>query len=139
MFIITLNKPYSKKNERVKTLKIAITSQGKTMESKVDPRFGRAGWFLVVDTNTGACKAVSNEQNLNANQGAGIQAAEQVSRQEVSALITGNCGPKAFRTLTAAGIKVYYGADGTVAEILEQFHKGTLSEASDANVEGHWS
>lgn len=109
------------------------------MESKVDPRFGRAGWFLVVDTNTGAFKAVSNEQNINANQGAGIQAAEQVSRQEVSALITGNCGPKAFRTLKAAGIKVYYGVDGTVAEILEQFHKGTLSEASDANVESHWS
>jgi len=119
-------------------LKVAVTSQGKTLESKVDPRFGRAGWFVVIDTNTGDYKAVSNEQNLNANQGAGIQAAEQVSRQEVSALITGNCGPKAFRTLMAAGIKVYYGTDGTVAEVLEQFNKGKLSEASDANVDSHW-
>ncbi|WP_243120682.1 NifB/NifX family molybdenum-iron cluster-binding protein [Pelotomaculum sp. FP] len=119
-------------------LKIAVTSQGKTLESKVDPRFGRAGWFVVIDTNTGDYKAVSNEQNLNANQGAGIQAAEQVSRQEVSALITGNCGPKAFRTLMAAGIKVYYGTDGTVAEVLEQFKKGKLSKASDANVDSHW-
>ncbi|TEB05058.1 Dinitrogenase iron-molybdenum cofactor [Pelotomaculum schinkii] len=119
-------------------MKIAVTSQGKTLESKVDPRFGRAGWFVVIDTNTGDYKAVSNEQNLNANQGAGIQAAEQVSRQEVSALITGNCGPKAFRTLMAAGIKVYYGTDGTVAEVLEQFKKGKLSKASDANVDSHW-
>ncbi len=119
-------------------MKVAVTSQGKTLESKVDPRFGRAGWFVVIDTNTGDYKAVSNEQNLNANQGAGIQAAEQVSRQEVSALITGNCGPKAFRTLTAAGIKVYYGTDGTVAEALEQFKKGKLIEASDANVDSHW-
>lgn len=119
-------------------MKVAITSQGKTLESKVDTRFGRAGWFVVIDTNTGDYNAVSNEQNLNAKQGAGIQAAEQVSRQEVSALITGNCGPKAFRTLMAAGIKVYYGTEGTVAEVLEQFHNGTLSEASDANVDSHW-
>lgn len=126
------------KPERVITLKVAVTSQGKTLESKVDLRFGRAGWFVVIDTNTGDYQAVSNEQNLNANQGAGIQAAEQVSRQEVSALITGNCGPKAFKALTAAGIKVYYGKEGTVAEVLEQFKKGALSEASDANVESHW-
>lgn len=119
-------------------MKVAITAQGKTLDSKVDPRFGRSGWFVVVDTNTSEFKAVSNDQNLNANQGAGIQAAELVSRQGVSALITGNCGPKAFRTLTAAGIKIYYGTDGTVKEVLEQFNEGSLSMASGANVESHW-
>lgn len=122
----------------MKILKVAITSQGKTLESKVDLRFGRAGWFVVIDTNNGDYQAVSNEQNLNANQGAGIQAAEQVSRQEVSALITGNCGPKAFKALMVAGIKVYYGKEGTVAEVLEQFKQGRLNEASDANVDSHW-
>lgn len=138
MFIKTINL-FKKKPERVKILKVAITSQGKTLESKVDPRFGRAGWFVVINTNTGDYRAVNNQKSLNANQGAGIQAAEQVSREEVSALITGNCGPKAFRTLMAAGIKVYYGTEGTVAEVLEQFKKGALREASDASVDSHWA
>ncbi|OPZ74084.1 MAG: Dinitrogenase iron-molybdenum cofactor [Firmicutes bacterium ADurb.Bin456] len=119
-------------------MKIAITAQGKNMESKVDPRFGRASWFVLVDTETGAHEAVSNEQNLNAGQGAGIQSAENISRQGVKAVITGNCGPKAFRTLNAAGIKIYTGAEGTVAEVYEKFKAGKLPEAAGANVEGHW-
>jgi len=119
-------------------LKIAITAQGKNMESKVDPRFGRASWFVLVDTETGAYEAVSNEQNLNAGQGAGIQSAENISRQGAKAVITGNCGPKAFRTLNAAGIKIYIGAEGTVAEVFEKFKAGKLSEATGANVDGHW-
>jgi len=119
-------------------MKVAVTSLGKSLESKVDLRFGRAGFFVVYDTNTGDYTVVSNEQNLNAAQGAGIQAAEQISRQGVDALITGNCGPKAFQALGAAGIKVYYGTEGTVAEALEQFNRGELKEALGANVEGHW-
>lgn len=119
-------------------MKIAITAQGKNMESKADPRFGRTSWFVLVDTETGEYHAVSNEQNLNAGQGAGIQSAENVSRQGVEAVITGNCGPKAFRTLSAAGIKVYLGSEGTVAEVLERFKAGKLSESTGANVEGHW-
>lgn len=119
-------------------MKIAITAQGKNMESKVDPRFGRASWFVLVDTETGAYEAVSNEQNLNAGQGAGIQSAENISRQGAKAVITGNCGPKAFRTLNAAGIKIYIGAEGTVSEVFEKFKAGKLSEATGANVDGHW-
>ena len=118
-------------------MKVAITAQGKNLESKVDPRFGRASWFILVDTETGKYQAVSNEQNLNAGQGAGIQSAENVSRQGAGAVITGNCGPKAFRTLSAAGIKVYIGAEGTVGEIFEKFKAGKLQEAAGANVEGH--
>lgn len=120
-------------------MKVAISSQGEKMDSMVDERFGRARWFIVVDTETGACRAVSNEQNLNAGQGAGIQAAENVSRHDVEAVITGHCGPKAFRTLNAAGIKVYTGARGTASETLDRFKRGELAETAGADVEGHWS
>lgn len=119
-------------------VKVVVTSHGESLDSKVDLRFGRCGWFIVADTETGEYQAVSNVQNLNAAQGAGIQAAQTVSHQKVEAVITGHCGPKAFRTLSAAGIKVFSGAGGTVAEALESFKKGSLQEAEGADVEGHW-
>jgi len=119
-------------------MKIAITSQGTCLESPVDERFGRAKYILVVDTEDESFEAVDNEINLNAAQGAGIQAAQTVSRQGVKALLTGHCGPKAFQTLSAAGIEVYTGASGTIQEALTAFKAGQLKSASDADVEGHW-
>jgi predicted Fe-Mo cluster-binding NifX family protein len=123
----------------VKFLKVAVTSTGQDLGSKVDPRFGRTRWFIVADTETNQHQAVSNEQNLNAGQGAGIQAAENICRQGVEAVITGNCGPKAFRALNAAGVRIYCESGGTVAEALEKFKNGKLKQAEGANVEGHWA
>lgn len=120
-------------------MKIAISAQGQNLESRVDQRFGRCSWFIIADPETGDYQAVSNDQNLNAAQGAGIQSVEIVSRQGVEAVVTGHCGPKAFRTLNVAGIKIFTGAKGTVAESLEKYKGGLLIEAKEADVEGHWS
>lgn len=120
-------------------MKIAVTSNGTLPESPVDRRFGRATFFVLVDTETGAVEAHENVQSLGAAQGAGIQAAEAVSRLGVDAVITGHCGPKAFRTLQAAGIRVVVGAESTVAEAVEQFQAGLLTPAHGPDVEGHWS
>jgi predicted Fe-Mo cluster-binding NifX family protein len=120
-------------------MKIAVTSTGKTLESPVDPRFGRAAYFVLVDTDTGAFEAHDNAQNLNAAQGAGIQSAQTVSRLGAGAVITGHCGPKAFRTLRAAGIQVVVGAEGTVAQAVEAFKSGKLKPAESSDVEGHWA
>jgi len=119
-------------------MKIAVTAQGTALESQVDPRFGRAKYFVVIDTDSDDFEAVDNAQNLNAAQGAGIQAARNVAELGVEAVLTGHCGPNAFRTLTAAGIKVFTGASGSVKEAVEKFKSGELSEASDADVTGHW-
>ena len=120
-------------------MKVAITSQRPDMNSAVDPRFGRAKCFIVVDTETGDFAAHDNSQNLNAVQGAGIQAGRNVIDLGVEAVITGNVGPKAFATLQAGGVKVYVGAAGTVAEALEKLKTGELQCASGANVEGRWT
>ena len=120
-------------------MKIAVTAAGEFLESPVDPRFGRAARFLLYDADTGALAAHDNTQNLNAAQGAGIQAAETVARLGAQAVITGNVGPKAFRTLNAAGIKVYLCGAVSVAEALASLKAGTLAEASAANVQGHWA
>lgn len=120
-------------------MKIAISATGKEMSSNLDPRFGRAKVFMVVDVDTNASEAHDNTQNLNAAQGAGIQAGETVARLGAKAIVTGNVGPKAFRVLNAAGIKVYLAGEGTVNDAVRRFKAGELKEASTANVEGHWA
>jgi predicted Fe-Mo cluster-binding NifX family protein len=120
-------------------MKIAVTSKGTTVESQIDPRFGRAAGFMVCDIETGECQFKDNTQNLNAAQGAGIQSAKNVADSGASAIVTGHCGPKAFAALSAAGIKIYTGAEGTVAENIEKFKAGELKECDNADVEGHWA
>jgi len=108
------------------------------MESPVDSRFGRAAFFLVVDTESGSVETHSNDQNVNAAQGAGIQAAEAVARLGADVVITGHCGPKAFRTLQAAGIQVVVGAQGAVQQAVDKFKSGELLPTAAADVDGHW-
>ena len=119
-------------------MKIAITAQQNNMDSPIDPRFGRACWFIVYDTETDEFTASSNEQNLNAAQGAGIQAAQNVARLGVGAVITGHVGPKAFTTLQAAKINIFTGASGTVKEAIGKFQAKKLQATDKADVEGHW-
>jgi len=119
-------------------MQIAITSQGADITSQVDSRFGRAKFFIVADTEAGGWAAHDNAQNLNAAQGAGIQAAQNVVGLNLEAVITGNVGPKAFSVLKAGGIAVYIGARGSVSDALEQLKAGELECVTEANVEGHW-
>jgi predicted Fe-Mo cluster-binding NifX family protein len=119
-------------------MKIVITSMGDDLQSRLDPRFGRAARFILFDTDSRQFEVVDNAQNLNAPQGAGVQSAETVSQLGADCLLTGHCGPKAFRALSAAGIKVCTGLEGTVAEAIRRFEAGELETASSADVEGHW-
>ena len=59
-------------------MKIAVSSTSKDMESQLDPRFGRASYFIIMDLETMAFEVVENSQNLNLPQGAGIQAAKTI-------------------------------------------------------------
>ena len=119
-------------------MKVAVTAQGQNLNSLVDPRFGRAKFFVVVDTETSEFSVTDNTQNLNAAQGAGIQAGSNVVKLGVEAVITGHVGPKAFATLQAGSVKIYTGASGTVSDAIEQFKASTLKESTGADVEGHW-
>ena len=119
-------------------MRIAITAQDKTLDSEVDPRFGRAPYFLLVDTDSLAIEVVENKQSFDLPQGAGIQAAQNVAPHNPAALLTGNCGPKAFKVLEAAGIDVVTGVKGTVREAVKAYADGVYQRAEEANVEGHW-
>ena len=120
-------------------MKIAFTTSGSDLNAPLDSRFGRAPKFLVYDLDSETFEVVDNQQNLNAAQGAGIQSAETVARLGAKALVTGHCGPKAFRVLLAAGIKIFNTDAPMVAEALEQYRAGKLTEAKAADVEGHWA
>lgn len=119
-------------------MKVAVTSQGKELSSDVDRRFGRAQYLLVVDTETGDFEVHNNEVNLNAAQGAGIQTGQNIANLGVEAIITGNVGPNAFRTLSAADVSIYLAEQQSVQEAIDAFKAGNLEKVDNANVEGHW-
>lgn len=118
-------------------MKIAITSTGQTLDSQVDPRFGRAAHFIIIDPESMDFHVVEN-QNTDAAGGAGIQSAKIVIDAETKAVLTGNCGPNAQRTLSAAGIKLYTGVTGTISEAIELFKTGSLVETIEPNVQSHF-
>lgn len=120
-------------------MKAAVTAQGQALTDPIDLRFGRAKYLIVIDTETGESTAHDNAINLNAAQGAGIQTGRNVAELDVEAVITGNVGPNAFRTLNTAGIKIFLTPQQTVQEAVEAFKNRTLKEVSSANVEGHWA
>jgi predicted Fe-Mo cluster-binding NifX family protein len=120
-------------------VKIVITTTGNDLDAPLDLRFGRAHKLLVYDLESGAFEVVDNRPNLDAAQGAGIQSAEKVARLGAKGLVTGHCGPNAFRVLVAAGVKIYSSNAPTVAVAIEQYRSGMLREAKGADVEGHWA
>ncbi|MDR2549537.1 MAG: NifB/NifX family molybdenum-iron cluster-binding protein [Desulfobulbus sp.] len=119
-------------------MKAAVTSKGVALDSEVDPRFGRAPYILIVDTETMAFEAVDNSANVNAFKGAGIQAATLVADRGAAVLMTGYCGPKAFAVLQAAGVKVVNDIDGTIRQAIATLKAGTVTYASAANKEAYW-
>ncbi len=119
-------------------MKIAVTSTGTDLDAKVDPRFGRAAYILIVDTFSLGVEVLNNSENVNAFKGAGIQAASMVSEKGAGFLLTGFCGPNAYKTLQAAGIKVVNDIGGTVREAVAKFNEGKVGCAQEANAEGQW-
>jgi len=119
-------------------MKVAVTSKGVLLDSAIDSRFGRAPYILIVDTDTMAFEVVDNSDNVNAFKGAGIQAATMVSDKGAQVLMTGYCGPKAFATLDAAGVKVVSDVTGKVRDAVAAFKAGTVTYSTGANKEAHW-
>ena len=119
-------------------MKIAVTSTGTDLDSQVDPRFGRALYILIVDSETFDFEVLDNKENVNALKGAGIQAASMVNDKGAEVLITGFCGPNAFKVLKAAKIEVANDAGGSVRDAVKAYLNGKLPLSDKANVEGQW-
>ena len=118
-------------------MKICVSSTGEDLNADVDPRFGRYKYFLIIDTDSMNVKSVSNDSMM-ASGGAGIQAAQMVAKTGAGIVITGNIGPNAFQTLTAAGVKVITGVNGSIKDVVDKFSRGELKEIDAPSVGSHF-
>ncbi len=113
---------------------VAVSSEGPSLDDRLDPRFGRAAGFVVVDLTTMEHRYIDNGQSQVMAQGAGIQAAELIVQAGANCLLTGFVGPKAFQALTAAKVKVGQNLDGlTVGQAVERFKDGQVEMAQAPN------
>ncbi len=117
-------------------MRIAVTAVEPHLDAEVDPRFGRCPYFVVVETDNMSFEPIDNE-NQSLGQGAGIQSASLLAARGIQFVLTGNCGPNAHQTLTAANIGVVVGCSGTVRGVVEQFAAGQLQPVDTPNVPGH--
>lgn len=107
--------------------KVAVSSQGKSVDDQVDPRFGRAAYHLIVDAESMTVDVLDNSSSRAMGHGAGIQAAENVANSGAEVLLSGFVGPKAYQALEAAGVKIGQGVDGmSVREAVEKYLAGQV-------------
>lgn len=118
-------------------MKVAICAKEGSLQSEVDDRFGRAKYFVMVDTES-EVEEVERNPALTLGSGAGVQSAQLLSDRGIQVLIAGNVGPKAARALEAAGIQTYRAKHRTVSENLEALEKGQLQQAPDPTVGSHF-
>ncbi|MBU0503064.1 MAG: NifB/NifX family molybdenum-iron cluster-binding protein [Candidatus Omnitrophota bacterium] len=114
-------------------MKICITSQGSSLDSQVDSRFGRCQYFILVDSDSLKFEAIENS-NINQSGGAGIQSGQLVASKGIKAVLTGNVGPNAYQTLNAAGIAIYTGVSGSVKDAIEAYKLGKLKKTESPSV-----
>jgi predicted Fe-Mo cluster-binding NifX family protein len=107
-------------------MKVAFSSKGSDMQSGLDPRFGRANGFVILDTDSNTVQYLTNEQGTQSSHGAGIRTAQMLSEQGVQAVITGAVGPKAYRVLQAASIQAYPCTALTLEQALQEYISGAL-------------
>ena len=107
-------------------MKIAVTAQGKDITSRIDPRFGRARFILICDTETESVDVIDNTQNMQAAHGAGVQTSQAVVGRGVATVVSGAFGPKASQILGAANIAMITWSEGTVNEAIELIKSNKL-------------
>lgn len=122
-----------------KKMKIALSLQDNNDNSPIDIRFGRAAYFGIFDEANQTWEFISNSQNTQAAQGAGIQAAQHIINADANVLIAANVGPKAVFALQAAGVEIFQSSGNLSAiDAVKAFRDNKLTKLDQANVQGHW-
>jgi predicted Fe-Mo cluster-binding NifX family protein len=113
----------------VKTMKICIPAKGPESQDPVDERFGRAPFYLIHNTETGATESFKNPA-AEAMGGVGPRAAQFLIDHDVGVLITARVGGNALEALKAAGITIllYEAAGRTVRDAITAYAAGGLRE-----------
>ena len=117
-------------------MKVVVSATDQSIDAPMDQRFGRAPWFVLVDSETGEWSAHANAA-VESGHGAGIEASRTVAGLGAEAIITGDVGPNAHRTLQAAGIPVYSARGTTVREAVTALGEGSLPQLMGPSTAGH--
>jgi predicted Fe-Mo cluster-binding NifX family protein len=118
-------------------MKIVITAMAPNLDADIDPRFGRCQYFIVADPDTMEFEALENPSAM-AGGGAGVAAAQTLAGKSIAAVLTGNCGPNAYKVLAATGIKVITEVSGKVKDAVQNYKSGKLKASSQPNVTEHF-
>jgi len=117
-------------------MRIAISATGPTLDTEVDPRFGRCQYFVIADPDTMNFEALENSNAMQAG-GAGISTGQMIASKGVQVVLTGNCGPNAYQVLSAAGIQVITGVSGKIQDAIQAYKSGQFQATSQSNVAAH--
>ncbi len=116
-------------------MKICFTSLGGGIDSPIDPRFGRARYFIILDEKGNVDKVIPNEGS-ESQRGAGILAAQTIASEKVNALVSGNVGPNAFNLLSSSGIEMFSASAGSVKENFLAWKENRLPKIASASPAG---
>jgi predicted Fe-Mo cluster-binding NifX family protein len=117
-------------------MKIALSATAPSVDAEIDPRFGRCQYFVIVDPQTMEFEALDNSNAMAAG-GAGISTAQMIASKGVKVVLTGNCGPNAYETLSAAGIQTITGVSGSIKDAIEAFKAGKFQSSTQPSVGSH--
>jgi predicted Fe-Mo cluster-binding NifX family protein len=100
------------------------------LASEVCPHFGSAPCFLIIDTDSGACRAIANTVHQQG-RGGGCAPLHLLAGEAVDAMVVGGIGMGALNKLRAANIRVLVSRLQTVKETVDAFKAGTLESVGD--------
>ena len=118
-------------------MRLCITATGQDLDATIDQPFGRAQFFLFVDSETLNIEAVRNRPGTYS---AGIHAAQIVAEKGASVVITGRVSRNAYQALVDARVAIYVGVTDLAREGLQAYQAGRLSRAETSTGGEHpWS
>jgi predicted Fe-Mo cluster-binding NifX family protein len=118
-------------------MKIAVSATAPDLDAEVDPRFGRCQHFIIIDPQSMEFETLDNSNAMAAG-GAGISTAQMIAGKGVEVVLTGNCGPNAYQTLSAAGLQVITGVSGSIKDAIEAFKEGRFQSSAQPSVGSHY-
>lgn len=94
------------------------------LESPVCAHFGSAPLFLIVDTDTEACRAIVNGSQHHAH--GRCMPLQSLQGEQIDGMVVSGIGMGALNKLTAAGVQVYRSQHATVGEAVAAYKAGSL-------------
>lgn len=115
--------------------RMAVTSKGAGLDGEIAP-MARSSFFIIFEGSPDNRMVMENLVKKGGSESA-IRTAGELAKQKVDIVITGTIGPRAFKQLESAGVKVHAGCEGRVSDILEKCLKGKLPVCKKATYGGY--